>query len=156
MSLALIVRYEPNWDRVIISSGVTNIEISIATQVQAKCNALRFSKFTAPPNFYNTKMLCEELAVLLKAFPCNQWGGGTRIHPDGLIGGNNSAAHRERRTGLHGDAKPNLVNLAIVAKTGRDLLTLQEEQRGLRLDYLYQRVLNQVVGEIIVSVIPEQ
>ena len=43
-----------------------------------------------------------------------------------------------------------------MAETGRDLFTLQEEQSGLWSDYLYQRVLNQVGGEIIVSVIPEQ
>ena len=53
-------------------------------------------------------------------------------------------------------AKPNLVNPAIVAETGRNLLTLQEEQRGLKSDYLYQRILNQVGGEIIVSVIPQK
>ena len=53
-------------------------------------------------------------------------------------------------------AKPDLVNPAIVAKTGRDLLNLQEEQLELWLDYLYQRVLKQVNGEIIVSVIPKQ
>ena len=53
-------------------------------------------------------------------------------------------------------AKPDLVNLAILADTGRSLLTLQDEQRGLWLDYLYERVLNQVGVEIIVSVILEQ
>ena len=53
-------------------------------------------------------------------------------------------------------AELDLINPSIMAETGRDLLTLQEEQRGLWSDYLYQRFLNQVGGEIIVSVIPEQ
>ena len=53
-------------------------------------------------------------------------------------------------------AKTNLVNPAIVAETGRDLLTLQEEQRGMWSDYLYHRALNQVGREIIVFVIPEK
>ena len=42
--------------------------------------------------------------------------------------------------------KSDLVNPAIVAKTGRDLLNLQEEQLGLWSGYLYHRVLNQVDG----------
>ena len=52
--------------------------------------------------------------------------------------------------------KPDHFNPAVVAKTGHYLLTLQEEQHGLWSDYLYQRVLNQFGGEIIISVSPEQ
>ena len=88
-----------------MASGVTKMEISIAAQVLVKRDALTFSKFTAPPDFHNTKMIREELAVFLSALPCNQWGGGTQILPDGLIRGKIAAAHRERCTGLHGNRK---------------------------------------------------
>ena len=44
-------------------------------------------------------------------------------------------------------AKLDLVNPAIVAETGRDFLTLLEEQRRLWSDYLCQRVLDQVGGK---------
>ena len=59
MSLALIFRYEPNGDGVIMASGITKMEISIAAQVRAKRDALPFLQFTAPPDFHNTKTLHE-------------------------------------------------------------------------------------------------
>ena len=60
-----------------MESGVTNMEISIAAQVRAKRDALTFSQFTASPDFHNTNTLREELAVFLRSFLCNQWGGHT-------------------------------------------------------------------------------
>ena len=52
-----------------MASGVTKMEIYIAAQVQAKRNTLSFKQFTAPPDFHNTKLLREELAFFLTAFP---------------------------------------------------------------------------------------
>ena len=53
--------------------------------------------------------------------------------------------------------KTELINPEITDGTkGRDLQRLQEQQLGKWSDYLYQRVLYQVGGEIIVTVVPEQ
>ena len=57
--------------------GVTKVEISISAQVRAKRDALAFTQFTALLDFDNTKLLREELAILLSTFPCNKWGGHT-------------------------------------------------------------------------------
>ena len=139
-----------------MDSGVTKTEISISTQVRAKRDALAFTQFTAPPNFHNTKLLREELAIFLSTFPCNQWRGEHGFLPMGLSEEKMQLLTANNALDCTAIAKTDLVNPEIVDKTGHDLLTLQEEQRGLWLDYLYQRVLNQVGGEIIVSVIPEQ
>ena len=40
-----------------MASGVNEMEISIATQVQVKRDALAFTQFTVPPYFHNTKLL---------------------------------------------------------------------------------------------------
>ena len=64
-----------------------------------------------------------------------------------------------RDSSLNCDAleKPKLINPAIIDKTkGRDLQRLQEQQLRKWSDYLYQRVLYQVGGEIIIAVVPEQ
>ena len=157
MSLALISIFEPNREGFIMDSGVTKMEISFTAQVQAKRDALAFTQLTAPSDFHNMKLLREELAVFLSATPCNPGGGGgTRIPTDRLIGRKMWLLTANVALDCMAIAKPDLVNPAIDAKTGRDLLTLQEEQRSLWSDHLYQRVLNQVGREIIVSVIPEQ
>ena len=138
-----------------MASGVTKLEISIAVQVRAKRDALTFSQFKAPPDIHNTKMLRKELAVFPSALPCNQWEEAHGFLPMGLSEGKIRLLTANAALDCTAIAKPDLVNPAIVAETRRNLLTLQEEQRGLWSDYLYHRVLNQVGGEIIVSVIPE-
>ena len=56
-------------------SGITKMEVSIAAQVRAKRNALAFTSFAEPLGFHNTKGLREEIAVFLRSFPSNLWGG---------------------------------------------------------------------------------
>ena len=112
------------------------MEISITAQVQAKRDALAFTQFTAPPDFHNTKMLREEPAIFLSAFPCNKWGGGIWIHPDGLIRRKMELLTTNAALDCTSIAKTDLVNPVIVAKTSRDLVNLQEEQLGLWSDYL--------------------
>ena len=69
MSLAFIARFYLNGDGFNMASGVTKMYISIATQVGAKRDTLAFTQFTAPPDFHNTKLLREELAIFISAFP---------------------------------------------------------------------------------------
>ena len=139
-----------------MASGVTKMEISVAPQVRAKRKALAFTQFTAPPDFHNTKLLREELAIFLSAFSCNQQVGEHGFIPMGLSKEGMQLLTANNALACTAIAKPDLVNPLIMAETGRDLFTLQEEQSGLWSDYLYQRVLNQVGREIIVSVIPEK
>ena len=58
-------------------------------------------------------------------------GGGTQIPPYGIIGGKIRLLIANSTLDCTAIAKPDLVNPAIVAGTSRDLLTFQEEQRGL-------------------------
>ena len=146
MSLAFIARFYLNGDGFNMASGVTKMYISIATQVGAKRDTLAFTQFTAPPDFHNTKLLREELAIFLSTFPCNQWRGEHGFLPMGLSEEKIQPLTANNALDCTEIAKPDFVNLSIVAETGRNLLTLQEEKHGMWSDYLYQRVLKQVGG----------
>ena len=58
-----------------MARGITKMEVPIAAQVRAKRDALAFTPFADPPGFYNTKGLREEIAVFLRSFSSNSWGG---------------------------------------------------------------------------------
>ena len=140
-----------------MASIITKMEVSIAAQVRAKLDALAFAPFADPPGFYNPKGLRKEIAVFLSSFPSNSWGGK---HGFLLLG-----LGEDKMRIVVGDSllncdvlkKPKLINPDITDETkGRDLQRLQEKQLGKWSDYLYQRVLYQVGGEIIVAVVPEQ
>ena len=134
-----------------MASGITKMEVSIAAQLRAKCNALAFTPFAKPPGFPNTKGLRKEIAVSLSSFPSNSWGGEHWF----LLGlGEEKMCILAGELSLNCDAleKPELINPAIMDETkGRDLQQLQEKQIRKWSDYLYQ-----VGGEIIVAIVPEQ
>ena len=125
-----------------MESGITKMEVSIASQVRSKRNALAFTPFADPPGFHNTKGQREEIAVFLSSFPSNSWGGG---HGFLLLGlGEDKMRIVVGGLLLNCDAldKPELINPEIIDKTkGRDLQRLQEKQLGKWSDYLYQRAL---------------
>ena len=140
-----------------MASGATKMEVSIAAQVRDQSNAHAFTMFTDPPCFQNVKNLREEIAVFTSSFPANSWGGNHGFLPLALP--KNKMRIVAQNAGLNCNPldTPDLVNPAILESTkGRDLLELQEKQKEKWSDYFYQRVLNKIGGEIIISVVPDQ
>ena len=140
-----------------MASGIKKMEVSIAAQVRAQHDAHAFTMFTEPPCFQNMKNLCEEIAVFTSRFPSNSWGGKHGFLLLALP--ENKMQIVAQNVGLNCDPldTPDLVNSAISESTKvRDLLELQEKQKEKWSDYLYQRVLNKIGGEIIISVVPDQ
>ena len=140
-----------------MASDVTKMEVSIAAQVRAQCDAHAFTMFTKPPCFQNVKNLREEITVFTRSFSSNSWGGQHGFFPLALP--ENKMRIVAQNAGLNCDPldTPDLVNAAISDSTkGSDLPELQEKQKEKWSDYLYQRVLNKIGGEIIISVVPDQ
>ena len=135
-----------------MASSITKMEVSIAAQVRAKCDALAFTSFAEPPGFHNTKGLREEIAVFLSSFPSNSWGGGHGFLPLSLGEDKMRIVVGDSSLNCNALEKPELINPEITDETkGCDLQQLQEQQLSKWLDYLYQ-----VGGEITVAVVPNQ